>query len=383
MAFTRDIITSRGAAAAFAAVGLYWGAFAGLVPQLKAQVGLSDGAFGLALLVSSCGAIMAMWLAPRAEARMGTRATPILAVLLALAFLTPGLAWNGVSFALAMLAGAMASGTLDVVMNARVAALEAGTRRPLMNLNHGIFSVAYAASAISAGLAREAGLTPFTVFAGAGVVTLILCVQMWRAPIPDPDMADDVPAAPLSWMLLLPGGMIILIAFMAEQATEGWSALHLERNLAAGAAQGALGPAILGITMAVGRFSGQMVAMRFSEAAVIRAGAFTSAFGALLAAYAPNLAIAYIGFAVLGLGVSVMAPMAFAWVGRLVAPRHRSHAISRISVVGYTGFFIGPPMMGFLSQWFGLPVSFTAIALCLLIVPLLLVPALGRRAARA
>ena len=383
MGYARDIHASRGAAAAFAAVGLYWGGFAGLVPQLKAQVGLSDGGFGLALLVSTCGAIMAMWLAPRAEARLGTRAMPVLSVLLALAFLTPGMAWNGISFALAMLAGAMASGTLDVVMNARVAALEAGTRRPLMNLNHGIFSVAYAASAISAGLAREAGLTPLAVFAGTGLVTLLLCLQMWRAPIPDPETADGVPAAPLSWALLIPGGTIILIAFMAEQATEGWSALHLERNLDAGAAQGALGPAILGITMAVGRFSGQIVASRFSEESVIRAGALVSACGAIGAAYASSLWIAYAGFAVLGLGVSVMAPMAFAWVGRLVAPRHRSHAISRISVIGYAGFFVGPPLMGFLSQGFGLPVSFTAIALSLLIVPLFLVTALGRRAARA
>jgi MFS family permease len=175
--------------------------------------------------------------------------------------------------------------------------------------------------------------------------------------------------------------MIILIAFMSEQATEGWSALHLERNLGAGAAQGALGPALLGITMAVGRLAGQVVANRVSERMVIRWAAVTAGIGACIAATAPSLGVAYVGFSILGLGVSVMAPMAYAWIGRMVPNRYRSHAISRISVVGYAGFFIGPPMMGFLSEGFGLSTSFLTIGGILFAVPLLLVPVLSRRSA--
>ena len=78
--------------------------------------------------------------------------------------------------------------------------------------------------------------------------------------------------------------------------------------------------------------------------------------------------------------MSVVAPMAYAWIGRMVPNRHRSHAISRISVVGYTGFFIGPPLMGFLSEGFGLWLSFFTIGVILFIVPLALVPILSRRA---
>jgi MFS family permease len=122
-----------------------------------------------------------------------------------------------------------------------------------------------------------------------------------------------------------------------------------------------------------------MLVQRLSEAAVIRWGAILSACGALIAAYASSLLMAYAGFAVLGLGVSVVAPMAFAWIGRLVPARHRSHAIARISVVGYAGFFIGPPMMGFLSQGFGLSASFTAVAALLMVLPLVVVPMMNRR----
>lgn len=375
----RDLYVSRGTAAAFASVGLYWGAFGALVPDIKPQVGLNDGEFGLALLVSTLGAIAAMWLAPRVDAALGGRVLPVLALVMAAMFVLPGLAWNGVTFALAMSLGAMSTGTLDVAMNARLSVLESREGRSLMNLNHGIFSVAYGISAVLTGFAREAGWTPFAVFVSLSVLTLALTVQMLRAPVIDPPRDADAPEpAPLSWWLLLPGGLIILIAFMAEQGTEGWSALHLERNLGAGAAQGALGPAILGGTMAVGRLSGQVIVQRYSEAAVIRLAALLTAAGAVTAAWAGSLGVAYLGFAMLGLGVSVMAPMGFAWVGRMVPVDRRALAVSRLTVVGYTGFFVGPPMMGGLSQLFGLSASFTAVALLMLLVPLVLIPMVAR-----
>ncbi|WP_416883042.1 MFS transporter [Marivita sp.] len=382
MSLLRDLYISRGPAAGFAAVGVFWGSFAALVPVLKPQVGLSDGQFGLALLITSIGAVMAMWLAPLAERGLGARALGVLTALLAVATLLPGHTTSGVTFTLAMLGVTMTSGTLDVAMNARVSALEAQLGRSLMNLNHAVFSVAYAICALATGFAREAGLGPAAILTGGGLVIGVLMLQAFAAPVGDADHeADGVEVAPLPWTLLLPGGMIILIAFMSEQATEGWSALHLERNLGAGAAQGALGPALLGITMAVGRLAGQVVANRVSERMVIRWAAVTAGIGACIAATAPSLGVAYVGFSILGLGVSVMAPMAYAWIGRMVPNRYRSHAISRISVVGYAGFFIGPPMMGFLSEGFGLSTSFLTIGGILFAVPLLLVPVLSRRSA--
>lgn len=383
MTLLRDLHISRGPAAGFAAVGVFWGSFAALVPVLKPQVGLSDGQFGLALLITSVGAVLAMWLAPLAERGLGPRALGVLTALLALATLFPGHTTNGVLFTVAMLGVTMTSGTLDVAMNARVSALEAQVGRSLMNLNHAVFSVAYAICALATGFAREAGFGPAAILTGGSLVMGVLMLQAFAAPVADADHeADGIEVAPLPWTLLLPGGMIILIAFMSEQATEGWSALHLERNLGAGAAQGALGPALLGITMAVGRLAGQVVANRVSERHVIRWASVTAGVGAWIAATAPSLGVAYLGFSILGLGVSVMAPMAYAWIGRMVPNRYRSHAISRISVVGYAGFFIGPPLMGFLSEGFGLSTSFAVIGCLLFAVTLVLLPVLNRIALR-
>lgn len=378
-AMLSDIYISRGPLAAFAAEGLFWGSFAALVPVIKANAGLGDGAFGTVMLIAALGAVSAMWLAPRAEAALGRWCLPVLATAMALAFLLPGHASNAVMLAGAMMAATMASGSLDVAMNARISILEGRHGRPLMNLAHGIFSVAYALSALLGGFGREIGWSPAMILSAEVGLCALLIWQMIAAPVADPELSSEGAASRrLPLILLIPAGLIVLLAFMSEQATEAWSALHLERGLGAGAAEGAFGPAILGLTMAVGRLSGQAIIHVWTEAKVITFAASLAAIGSVIAAWAQNLPVAYLGFGLLGLGVSVVAPTTFAWVGRMVPDEKKALAISRIAVLGYAGFFIGPPLMGFLAEAFGLPVSFTAIAILLMLAPLVLAPIVAR-----
>jgi len=367
------LVLSRSPALAFAGMGALWGVFAAFVPVIKSGLGAADGVFGLALLCSAFGLVLSMWLAPLADSRLGARALPFASACLTLAFLLPGLAGNVVLFGAAMAVVGMASGLTDVVMNARVSELEARHGRSLMNLNHGMFSVAYACGAIATAVAREAGLTPLVMFAGVGAVTLVatrwMVMPVEQTGPESPESRRAFPRAIVFW-----GGLIVLVAFMAENAAEGWSALHIERTLGGGAAEGAFGPAMLGLTMAIGRLSGQVVADRLREVTVIRWACLLSASGAALAAFAVNLPLAYAGFAMLGLGISVLAPMALALVGKRVAPSMRTKAISRTAVLGFLGFFIGPPVMGLLSELLSLRASFGFVALILLAVMGCLVP---------
>ncbi len=118
--------------------------------MLKAGgIGASDAAFGWVLLASATGAVTAMWLAPPAfDARFGRAAMALAAILLGLSFQAPPMHVSSILLfgALMIFAGA-ASGLLDVVMNARLSLIEARSGQSLMNLNHAMFSFAYAASA--------------------------------------------------------------------------------------------------------------------------------------------------------------------------------------------------------------------------------------------
>lgn len=357
---------SRRPAAAFVVVGLFWGCFAAYVPVIKAQLGANDALFGLLLLGSATGLVSSMWLAPKADKILGARGMQAGVVVLALVWLLPAQVAVPAIFAVTMGLVGMASGLLDVVMNARVSELEAKHNRPLMNANHAMFSLAYAIAATITGLAREAEIAPVLVFAGFGAVS-ILIAPFLRMDVtvvaPDDDGTGRYPL----WPILM-AGFIVLVAFMSEASVETWSALHIERTLGGGAAEGALGPAMLGFTMAFGRFSGQAISAHVREVTVLVGAATLSSLGALIAALATSPMMAYVGFGILGLGVSVIGPLGLALVGRIVKPHLRTEAISKVAVLGFSGFFIAPVLMGQLSQAFGLRFAFGAVAVLILIV---------------
>ncbi|MCI2400308.1 MFS transporter [Aliiroseovarius subalbicans] len=370
MSISNAIRLSRRTLPAFASEGIFWGAFAAFAPVLKDTINASDGAFGWVLLAAATGAVTAMWLAPLFDARMGRFAMAVAALMLGLSFQLPMYVTSIVLFGALMVLVGATSGLLDVVMNARLSMIESRSGVSLMNLNHAMFSFAYAASALVTGLAREAGAAPWQVYLG---LMGIVCLLAWRAMQSGVEQSEheEEPSSTRLPAAVFWGGTIILAAFLAENAVEGWSALHIERTLRGGAAEGALGPAVLGLTMGFGRFAGQLVVARWSPAVVLVVAALLSASGALTAAFAPTPTVAYLGFGTLGLGVSVIAPMAFALVGRRVTDDMRARAISRAAVVGYFGFFIGPPIMGFVSEATSLRMSFVFIAAVLASIPVL------------
>ena len=205
----------------------------------------------------------------------------------------------------------------------------------------------------------------------AVVIGALALVMLRSAPsTPNGKVKKDPALGAVVWVVVL-GGAILLIGFMAEQSTEAWSALHLERTLGAGAVGGALGPTLLGATMALGRFGGQIIVNRVGPMKVILIASSVSALGAFMAAAAPALSVAYAGFIILGFGVSVVAPMCFVIVGRAVTDETRTKAISRVTAFGYAGFFIGPPIMGYWAEWQGLDASFAFVGAALLLIPLL------------
>lgn len=381
MGVLNDLRVSRAPALAFVAMGMVWAAFAAQVPVIKAQIGAGDAAFGASFLISSLGAIAAMWLAPPLDRWLGARSVLITSAALGLCFILPGLSRELIGFTLAMLLVAAVSGVSDILMNARISEIEYTTRRPLMNLNHAIFSFAYAGTALATGLAREAGLSPAMVFALAGLFILAMCPWMLCPHRVFADSGAEPGTAATGQALVWLGGCVVLAAFFTEQAVEGWSALHLERGLGGGAAEGALGPTVLGLTMGFGRLFGQVIAARVADTVMLGVACLIAAFGTALAALAPSLLIAYLGFGLAGLGISVVVPLAMAMVGRSVPHQQRVVAIGRASVIGYGAFLIGPGVMGLVSDAFGLASAFLLVSVVLVAVAAGLIPMIARRLA--
>lgn len=372
-----DLFASRRALAAFAVIGIGWSSFYAQMPVIKAQVGVGDGLWGALILMGSTGALMAMWLAPLTYRLLGTWAMIGGIAAMLVGFLLSGLSHTPLALGIALFLAAAGSGVADVLANAEVSEAEAETGRSLMNLNHGVFSVTYAMAAVSVGAAREGGVGPFAVFCGMAVIVTVLMIWMR---LPDRRGRQDAggTAAGMPYGLIWVGGIVVLAAFMGEAASEGWSALHVERTLGGGPAQGALGPALLAVGMAVGRLGAHLFGTTWPPMRVMVLASCLAGAGLALVGIAPNIPTAYTGFVLGGLGVSVVGPLALGLVGQAVAPRYRLAAISQAAALGYAAFFLGPVVMGFVAEGFGLRASFYVIAAVMLCVAFILLPAWAR-----
>ncbi|MBM3614169.1 MAG: MFS transporter [Alphaproteobacteria bacterium] len=372
MSFLSLLAVSRPAVAAFAAMGILWGSFAAALPDLKAMLGVDEAQMGLLMFMTPAAAVTAMLIAPAAGLAFGRIALPVATLLMCVGFFLPGQASVIWMFPLAMMAAGFGTGLTDVLMNARVAAMEAARGLHLMNLAHAAYSFGYAGGSIGTGLMRQAGWSPAwvlgTMAAMAALMALMTIERDGR--IEGLARPKSGPGRGLGWVPVI-GGAMVFIAFLTENAAENWSALHIEQTLGGSPAHGAMGPATLALTMGVARLVGQGIAGRVAPVLLLTAGAVISAAGAFAVAAATAPWMAYAGFIVMGIGSSVIAPTAFSLVGSHAAPEARARAVARATLFGYLGYFIGPPGFGFIAGSLGLRYAFVFAAVILLFVPLL------------
>ena len=155
----------RGLVLAFLVFGVFWGAWAASLPAVRRQVGASDGQLGLALAAIALSAVPVMPVAGRVVDRYGARRTvPACLLLFAAVLWLPGLTHSVAALLPALVLVGLATGALDVVINAATAAWERVEQAKLMNVVHGAFSSGVLVGSVCAGLAREAGASPLDSF---------------------------------------------------------------------------------------------------------------------------------------------------------------------------------------------------------------------------
>ncbi|MBC7273727.1 MAG: MFS transporter, partial [Streptomyces sp.] len=106
------------------------------------------------------------------------------------------------------------------------------------------------------------------------------------------------------------------------------------------------------------RLSGTTLLERLGRTRTVVAGGATAAAGMLLGALAPALWAALLGFAVAGLGLANLFPVAVERAGALAGPT----GVATASTLGYGGMLLGPPAIGFMADWFSLPAALTSVA---------------------
>ena len=342
--------------AIFCANGAAIGTWAAQIPAVQARLGVSKGAIGFALLFMAAGALVAMPLTGQALARRpsGTL-TRILVlvecVLIPLPLLAPSI-WALAPF---LIVFGAANGACDVAMNAHGVAVERTLGKPIMSSLHGGWSVGGLAGAGGAALGGALAADPRLEAACAAGLAFVVAALAGRhlgsATAAEAGPAPKLRLPPREVALL---GVLCLLVMVTEGAMGDWSGIYLRDETGAAHGLTALGFGGFSLGMAIGRFGGDALATRLGATAVLRAGAglVLLALGGVLLIREPAIAVA--GFSLVGLGLANSVPLLFSAAGR-VRGTASAPALAAVFTMGYTGFIIGPPVIGVLADAIGLP----------------------------
>ena len=406
-----DIARVRAAIMVFFAVdGFIFASWAVRIPAVKAAVGASPAALGIALLGASGGAIATMMLTGALCRRFGSARVVVAACTwLSLALLLPALARSAPALGLALVVFGIGYGGLNVAMNSLAVDLVAAARRPIMPSFHAAWSLGGLAGSALGGLAASA-LTPashFSLVCVLGLVVTVTCGRIILArplppahetpghetpaadvqppgearpaqevaveEVPNGSVLRSAPPAPPAprarpatspghagvWRTVLLLGAIALCSTYGEGAISDWGALHLREDLGAAAGLAAAGYASFALAEAAGRLAGSWLLDRLGQTRVLVYGGLITCAGMLAAALSPVLPLALAGFALTGLGVANAFPTAMSRVGLLAGP----NGVATASTLGYAGFLLGPPIIGFLATGLSLRIALTTVSL--------------------
>ena len=361
-------------AAAFLIHSTVSGTWAPRLPAIKDSLGLSDGELGTALVGLAIGLVAGTRLAGAPIDRFGSR--PVMRAgfpLLAATLLLPGLAESAVALFLSLLVLGVASGALDVAMNAQGIEVERRIAKPILSGLHGLWSVGLGIGAAVAAGAAAIDADPLEHFAVVAAVLAGLSLIFLRGLLPahhqvreEESLEADPPDVRWTWALVLLG-VIAFCSFVGEGAASDWSAVYMTQELDTSDALGAVAFAAFAVTMASARFATDPLRTRLGNVALVRGGSLIAAAGLGLALLIHEPVAGIIGFALLGLGLAPVVPIAFSAAGDL-DPRATGRLVGRVATIGYVGSVAGPIMIGWLAEATSLRIALGLVVLLALVI---------------
>jgi MFS family permease len=347
-------------AAVFFSNGVFYSSWVSRIPGVKESAGLSPARLGLALFAMACGTVLSLPLTSLIIGRAGSRKVTVWSglgccVILPLCGLAPSLPLLAATL---MLLGA-SFGSMDVSMNAQAAAAEKVAGRSIMARLHGLWSLGGLVGASLGGRLAASGVSPLWHFALVAVV-LAPIILVASGPLDRREgIATQHQPFAIPSRAVLGVGLVAVCAAVVEGGIADWSGVYL-RGLGTGTGLAAAGYAAFSLAMTVGRLSGDLLIDRFGPIALLRAGSALAATALAVGLASHSPAVSVVCFAVTGIGMSPVFPVAFSAAGNIpgTAP---SAAIAAVATMAYGAGLAGPPGIGFIASATSLPLALVVL----------------------
>lgn len=331
------------------------------IPEIKTFHNLSEGDLGTALFFTPLGALVSMILSTQVISKMGEGRSSVIALTTYSLFMClPFIAQSYIQLCGALFFTGIAMGWVDISINAVANTVEKLKKVKIMTTSHGFWSLGGIIGGVIGGLTASWQIESLLqMFIGAIFCLIILYafISPQLRPIHDEENKSGgkrfaLPTNRELWILAI----IAFCILLAEGAVVDWSTVFLKETLGSTAATAGFGYALFSATMTLGRFNGDFLIERFGAKKVMNAGLLLAAGGFIFLLF-NSVVLALLGFAIIGFGYSSVIPILFAESAK---KNEKSPALGLASVAtfGYTGFLIGPVIIGWVAEWQNLTFSF-------------------------
>ena len=334
----------------FSTSSLLFGIWVASIPVVKERMGFTDGSLGLSLLLSPLGAITGMLLSTRIFSKIplgkwmvGGYFIPCIIMVLQVNAVNRVMLWACLYFfgVFGFLNG--------VSSNATVNLLEKKYNRRFMSTCHGMYSLGGAVSAGLAALLFTAGISSgwqIVLIASCICIIIFFSRQLLLA---NKDVIHSRSGIKLPSLSILGISFICMISFMAEGCVADWSAIYLKETLHSPKALISLGYAGFSVAMTIGRLNGDNLISRIGSKKIVIVGSLLAALGFATVVLAPVIAVAIIGYVLVGFGCCCTVPVLFSAAANIPG-LSTVEGFAMVTTGGLIGFLAGPSLIGFIAE---------------------------------
>ena len=351
----------------FFGMGFCFASWASRIPDLKLFLGLSEAALGTILFALPIGQLLAMPFSGKLVNKYGSRKISIIALFMyafCLIFLGfPTQSWH---LALALLAFGFFGNFCNIAVNTQGVYTQQLFEKPIMGSFHGAWSLAGFSGALVSLIMLSLMVSPWQHFILVFFIILLLIALNYKFLVPFKEKKSTVTQSKFSFNIqdknLIWLGVISFCCMASEGIMFDWSGIYFKEIVKVPGALVILGYTSFMITMAIGRFLSDFLVAKFGAKKVLIFSGLLISTGLYIAVLFPYLISCTLAFMLVGFGVSNVVPIIFNEAGKS-EKTPTSIALTIVSSIGFLGFLIGPPFIGFIAELTSLKYSFAIIGL--------------------
>lgn len=349
--------------AMFFLTGLCFASWASRIATIQQYLDLSEAALGAVLLALPIGLMISLLLSGWALGKLGSKKLAIIGGIgYGIALCSIGLASNTFELVLVLMLFGFCSNAVNISINTQAVIAERFFDKPIMGTFHGLWSLAGFCGAGIGTLMVAYHVRPFYHFLVI-LTTIIIVLLLVSKHLKNDAVKKSEESKTFVWpdKHLLTLGLIAFCSMICEGTMFDWSVIYFKKIVQPDIALVGLGYTVFMASMATGRFISDYFAGKYGVLKIIQASGILIAVGLLLSVIFPVFPLALTGFLLVGFGVSSVVPMVYSAAGKskVMSP---GLALTAVSTIGFFGFLLGPPIIGFLAQLTNLRGSFLFVA---------------------